>query len=177
MTGCRRGLPPPKKSAKTPPGAGPGGNWLAPAGRRRFMARMQLADARVLVAQALARMAAAYGEPVFTEWVLVSLRPSGGAIMAYDGPRPEKYKQHFQRDLQSMVAELAGHKLGVGDFLFASDAAGSHYDGCLRLGEGSYLFCNHLTRTMTEIRANPAWLAAQRPWAELAARFAADPLV
>ena len=58
----------------------------------------------------------------------------------------------------------------------ASDAAGTHYDGCLRLGEASYLFCNHLTRTMTEIRANPAWLTAQRPWAELAARFASDPL-
>ncbi len=140
------------------------------------MTAMQLADARNVVAQALARMNAAYGEPVFTEWVLVSLRPGGGAIMAYEGPRPAKYKEHFNRDLQSMVAELAGAKLGVGDFAFASDAAGTHYDGCLRLGEASYLFCNHLTRTMTEIRANPAWLTAQRPWAELAARFASDPL-
>jgi hypothetical protein len=137
---------------------------------------MNLADARPLIAQAFARMAAAYGQPVFNEWVLVSMRADRGAIMAYDGPRAEKYKQQFTLDLSSMLKELAGQKLGVGDFAFASDAAGTHYDACLRLGESSYLFANHITRTMTEIRDNPLWLNAQKAWVELSQKFAGDPL-
>lgn len=138
---------------------------------------MNLADARTLVASTFARMEAAYGEAVFNEWVLVSMRAGGGAILAYGGPRADKYKLHFTRDLTSMTAELADQKLGVGDFAFANDASGTHYDGCLRLGESSYLFANHLTRTMTDVRANPLWLNAQKAWVEMSQRFAADPLV
>lgn len=137
---------------------------------------MHLTDARSTISHAFARMAVAYGEPVFNEWVLVSLRAGGGAILAYDGPRAEKYKQQFTLDLGSMLRELAEHKLGVGDFAFATDAAGTHYDGCLRLGENSYLFANHVTKTMQEIRSSPLWLQAQKPWVELSERFAADPL-
>ncbi len=137
---------------------------------------MTLADARTVIAAAFARMNTAYGEPVFNEWVLVSMRADGGAILAYDGPRAEKYKQQFTRDLGSMLRELATHKLGVGDFAFASDAAGEHYDACLRLGDSSYLFANHVTRTMNEIRASAHWVNAQRAWVELSQKFAADPL-
>lgn len=137
---------------------------------------MNLVDARTLLVAALARMNAAYGETVFNEWVLVSLRADRNAILAYEGPRPEKYKQHFTLDLASMLKELAGQKLGVGDFAFAADAVGTHYDACIRLGEASYLFCNHTTRTMAQIRLSPHWLTAQKHWAELAARFATDPL-
>jgi len=138
---------------------------------------MNLVDTRTAVTAALARMNATYGETVFNEWVLVSLRADRNAILAYEGPRPEKYKQHFTLDLASMLKELAGQKLAVGDFAFASDAAGTHYDGCLRLGESSYLFCNHTTRTMTQIRQSPLWLAAQKHWVELSQKFAADALV
>ena len=137
---------------------------------------MNLADARPVIVSAFSRMNAAYGEPVFNEWVLVSIRSDRGAIMAYDGPRAEKYKQQFTLDLSSMLKELAGQKLGVGDFAFASDAVGTHYDACLRLGETSYLFANHITRTMAEIRQSPLWLAAQKPWVELSQKFGADPL-
>lgn len=137
---------------------------------------MHLDDARTVLTAAFGRMNAAYGATVFNEWVIVSLRADRNAILAYDGPRAEKYRQHFTLDLQSMLHELAGQKLGVGDFAFASDAPGTHYDACLRLGETSYLFCNHTTRTMNEIRQNPLWLAAQKTWAELSQKFAADPL-
>jgi hypothetical protein len=137
---------------------------------------MNLADARTTIATALARMNTAYGQVVFTEWVLVSIRADRGAILAYEGPRPEKYKQQFTLDLGTMLRELAGQKLGVGDFAFASDAAGTHYDACMRLGESSYLFANHIMRTMTEIRDHPLWLNAQKPWVELSQKFAADPL-
>ena len=138
---------------------------------------MNLADARTTVTAALGRMNAAYGQPVFNEWVLVSIRADRGAILSYEGPRQEKYKQQFTLDLQTMLKELAGQKLGVGDFAFASDATGTHYDGCLRLGDSSYLFCNHLTRTMREIRESPLWIEAQKPWVELSQKFQSDPLV
>jgi hypothetical protein len=137
---------------------------------------MNLAEARDTVAAALTKMNQAYGQPVFNEWVLVSLRADRGAILAYEGPRAESYKQQFTTDVASMLKELAGHKLGVGDFAFATAAHGTHYDACLRLGDSSYLFCNHTTRTMTEIRATTTWLAAQRLWVELSQKFAADPL-
>lgn len=135
---------------------------------------MNLADARVTVASALTRMNLAYGQPVFNEWVLVSLRADRGAILAYEGPRAESYKQQFTFDMASMLHELATQKLSVGDFAFAATAHGTHYDACMRLGESSYLFCNHTTRTMTEIRQSTTWLAAQKIWAELSQKFAAD---
>jgi hypothetical protein len=140
------------------------------------MVAMNLADARSATTAAFARMNVAYGEPVFNEWVLVSLRAEGSAILAYDGPRPEKFKQQFTLDLASLLKEIATQKLGVGDFAFASDAAGTHYDACMRVGVSTYLFANHLTRTMTGIRANPMWLHAQKAWAELSQKFLAEPL-
>jgi hypothetical protein len=151
-------------------------NWLARAVRVSLYRLMNLVDARAAVSAALSRMHAVYGETVFNEWVLVSLRADRNAILAYDGPRPEKYKQHFTLDLASMLKELAGQKLGVGDFAFAADATGTHYDACMRLGESSYLFCNHTTRTMAQIRLSPLWLSAQKHWVELSQKFATDPL-
>lgn len=137
---------------------------------------MNLSDARTTVLNALGRMNSVYGQVLFNEWVLVSLRAQRGAILAYEGPRGERYKQQFTVDVASLLKELADQKLGVGDFAFASEAHGTHYDGCMRLGESSYLFCNHTARSMTEIRQNPAWLAAQKPWMELSQKFVADPL-
>lgn len=139
-------------------------------------ARMNLADARTAVITALGRMNAAYGQPVFNEWVLVSLRADRGAILGYEGPRAESYRQKFTSDIASMLQELAGQKLSVGDFAFAVSAHGTHYDACLRLGESSYLFCNHTTRSMAEIRQSTVWLAAQKVWVGLSQQFAADPL-
>lgn len=137
---------------------------------------MNLNDARTLVATTLARMNTAFGQTVFDEWVLVSLRADRGAILAYEGPRAETYKRQFTFDLASMLREIANQKLSVGDFAFAATAHGTHYDGCMRLGDSSYLFCNHTQRTMTDIRQSATWLAAQKAWAEMGGKFAADPL-
>ncbi len=138
---------------------------------------MNLADAHTHILTAFDRMNAAYGEPVFDEWVLASMRAEGGSILSYTGPRAENYKQSFRRDVQTMLTELAGQKLAVGDFIFADSAHGTHYDGCLRLGPSAYLFCNHTKRTMTEIRQHPLWREAQQSWAQLGHKFMADPLI
>lgn len=137
---------------------------------------MNVADAHAVILQHLGRVNSLYGQPVFNEWVLVAMRNPGGAILAYEGPRAESYKRQFPTDIASMQRELADEKLAVGDFLFAREAHGTHYDACIRLGETSYLFCNHTQRTMTDIRLSPHWLAAQKAWVELCQRFAADPL-
>ena len=149
--------------------------WHA-SGRVLKSAAMNLADARTAVANAVNRMQSAYGRAVFDEWVLVSLRADRGAILAYDGPRPDTYKQQFTLDLSALLHEIATQRLSVGDFAFATSAESTRYDACLRAGESSYLFCNHTQKTMTEIRQSPTWLAAQKVWVELAAKFGADPL-
>lgn len=137
---------------------------------------MILADARTAIQNALARMQAAYAQPVFDEWVLVSLQPEHSAILAYSGPRAESYKRQFTLDLASMLTELAGQKLSVGDFAFAAQAPGTHYDACLRTGEFSYLFCNHTSKTMADIRQSPRWRETQVRFVELCDKFRADAL-
>jgi hypothetical protein len=59
-------------------------NWLARGAVLPFIGDMNLVDARALVSAALGRMNAAYGETVFNEWVLVSLRADRNAILAYE---------------------------------------------------------------------------------------------
>lgn len=137
---------------------------------------MNLADARSAVILALGRMNAAYRKPVFDEWVLVKLAREQGAVLAYDGPRIDSYQTLFKRDIVPLRAELDQRKLAVGDFEFVQTAHGTHFDACLRLGNAAYLFCNNTALSMVEIRQDPLWLEAQKPFVELAAKFRADPL-
>lgn len=137
---------------------------------------MNLADARTAVIQAIDRMNAAYQQPLFNEWVMVSLAEKEGAILAYEGPRAESYKSRFKTDIAPLQVELMGRKMAVGDFEFAPNAHGAHFDACIRLGPAAYLFCNHTLKSMTEIRQDPFWLSAQKPFADLGSKFSADPL-
>jgi hypothetical protein len=140
---------------------------------------MNLPDAHVAVLQALAKMKALYGQPVFNEWVLVKLaREAGsGAVLAYDGPRADLYQANFKKDIAPLQAEMESRKLSTGDFEFVNEAHGTYFDACLRLGPAAYLFCNHTTRSMKDIRRDPKWLEAQGAFVELSAKFRADPLV
>ena len=137
---------------------------------------MTLADARTAILSALGRMNAAYHQTVFDEWVLVSLQPERGLILGYEGPRADSYKKTFATDVQPLRVELERQKLVVGDFAFAPAAAGPRHDAFMRIGDAGYLFCNNTTTTMAEIRKNPLWLTAQKPFVELSEKFRADPL-
>lgn len=137
---------------------------------------MNLADARASIVLALGRMNTVYQQPLFDEWVLVKLAREQGGILAYEGPRAESYQRRFKTDVAPLQVELEGRKMAVGDFEFAPHAHGAHYDACIRLGPAAYLFCNHTTKTMTEIRADANWLAAQKPFLDLANQFREDPL-
>lgn len=137
---------------------------------------MNLADARSVIILSLAEMEALYQKPLFNEWVLVKLARTEGAILAYEGPRADTYQRRFKTDIAPLQVEIVGRKMAVGDFEFAPNADGMHYDACLRLGTAAYLFCNHTTKSMTEIRQDPAWLAAQKAFLDLASKFQTDPL-
>ena len=53
---------------------------------------------------------------------------------------------------------------------------GTGFESFMVLGSELYLICNHTARTMTEIAAEPKWLNAQIPFAELGSKFQIDPL-
>jgi hypothetical protein len=137
---------------------------------------MNLEDARSAVTLALGRMNTLYQKPVFDEWMLVKLATSQGAVLAYQGPRAESYQRKFKEDVTPLRTELEQRQLAVGDFAFVQNAAGTSFDGCMRLGPASYLFCNNTAKTMEEVRKSPLWLNAQKPFADLGEKFRADPL-
>lgn len=137
---------------------------------------MNLADARTTVILAFGRMDSLFRKPLFDEWVLVKLGSEAGAVLAYHGPRAESYQRRFKTDIAPLQTEIQGRKMAVGDFEFAPNAHGAYFDACIRLGTGAYLFCNNTSLSMDDIRQDPQWLAAQRPFVELAAAFRADPL-
>jgi len=137
---------------------------------------MNLDDARSAIIHTLGRMNALYRQPVFDEWVLVKLASEQGAILAYHGPRAEKYQRKFKEDIGPLRTELDQRQMTVGDFAFVQDATGTRFDACMRLGPASYLFCNHTGKSMADIRQDPLWLEAQKPFAGLGTKLRSDPL-
>ncbi len=137
---------------------------------------MNLSDARSAVILAIGRMNTLYQKPLFDEWVLVKLAKEQGAILAYVGPRADSYQKRFKADVAPLLAEMEQRHMTVGDFEFVQTGDGTHFDACIRLGLGSYLFCNNISKSMTDIRQDPLWLAAQKPFADLATKFRTDPL-
>jgi hypothetical protein len=138
---------------------------------------MNLADARSIIITALGRMNALYQKPVFDEWVLVKMAGEQGAILSYQGPRSGSYQRKFKEDVGPLRAELDQRHMAVGDFAFVHDGVGTRFDACVRLGQASYLFCNNVAKSMTEIRQDPLWLEAQKPFVDLSVKFRSDPLV
>jgi hypothetical protein len=137
---------------------------------------MELAAARSLVTSALARLNAAYGQTVFDEWAVLGLGGQKG-VLAYTGPRPDRFRRELPDDAAPLRAEAAGQPSGVGDIVFALEAGGTRYDAFVRIGEASYLVFNHTAKTMAEIRTHPGWIKAQPILFELGEKFRADPLV
>ncbi|MSU25312.1 MAG: hypothetical protein EXS32_16020 [Opitutus sp.] len=136
---------------------------------------MEFEAARTHIQSAFARMSAAYGQLVFDEWAVLGLGGQQG-VLAYTGPRPDRFRREMPNDAVPLRAEAAAQPSGVGDIVFALEAGGTRYDVFVRLGEATYLVCNHTAKTMAEIRANPGWLQAQGVLFELGEKFRADPL-
>jgi hypothetical protein len=138
---------------------------------------MNLDQALAQVRSCAARMDAVYKQPVFDEWVIVSLLIGQEQVLAYLGPRTDQFLQHFAIDFAKLRDEILTDRHGVGDFEFARDADGTHYDAFLVLSDGLFLICNNTTLTMNVITRDKRWLQAQVPFVEMSDLFRADPLV
>jgi len=137
---------------------------------------MNLADAKSTVVTALGLMNFAYNKVLFDEWVLVKVSKEDGAILSYEGPRQEGYQKRFKTDVAPLRVEMDSRKMAVGDFEFTAHGPGTYFDAGIRLGPAAYLFCNNTAKSMAELRQDPLWLAAQKPFVDLANKFRADPL-
>ena len=119
------------------------------------------------------QMDAEYGQPVFDEWVVVSLRRPQARVLAYSGPRGQEFRQNFSRDLGALRSALLNGRHQVGDFEFARHATGTCFEGFMALGDETYLICNNTNSSMDEITKNPRWLSAQVPFADLSEKICA----
>ena len=137
---------------------------------------MDLESARRIIKAAVERMRAAYLQPVFDEWAILSVPTKSGGIIAYDGPRPDVFRRNLSSDAEPLRAITAGKKFTEGDLEFVPDAADTRYDAFMKIGPTSFLVLNHTVKTMTEIRSDTKWLAAQVALVELSDKFRADPL-
>jgi hypothetical protein len=137
---------------------------------------MNLSDASSAIILAIGRMNALYNKPVFDEWVLAKLASEQGAILFYQGPRAETYQRKFKEDIVPLRAEMEERHMAVGDFAFVPNAASTRFDACIRLGSASYLFCNNIEKSMADIRQDPLWLEAQKPFVTLGEKFRNNPL-
>lgn len=130
-----------------------------------------------LVRDCASQMNERYGQTVFDEWAIVSLRHHLARVIAYIGPRNDDFLRTFVNDLAPLRAGLLDMKYGPGDFEFARHGVGTAFESFMVLGEGLYLVCNNTTSSMNEIAKNPRWLNAQVPFAELSDKVRSSPLV
>ena len=137
---------------------------------------MDLSTARQHIEACLVRMQAAYGQPLFDEWAILSSSAQPG-ILAYSGPRAHRFGRDVADDAEPLIGIVAGREFHPGDFDFATDAAGTLFDACLMLGPSTYLVCNHTSRALAELRRDPKWLKAQPIFFSLSEKFRADPLL
>ncbi|MFN7138037.1 MAG: hypothetical protein ACK4UN_01730 [Limisphaerales bacterium] len=123
------------------------------------------------------KMNSRYGKVVFDEWVILSFSGDKETILAYSGPRREHFKQNFDIDSKVLRNELRRNKYHIGDFEFAREGTGTHFDTFIMLGKDLFLICNSTNLSMSEIARNPNWIMAQVPFVELTDLVRADPLV
>jgi hypothetical protein len=142
-----------------------------------FSGPMDLETARRHIQTTVDRMRAAYLQPVFDEWAILAIPAKTGGVIAYHGPRPDGFRRNLATDAEPLRARAAGKQFTEGDIEFVPDAADTRYDAFMKIGASSYLVLNHTVKTMTEIRADSKWLAAQAFLFELSEKFRADPVV
>ena len=121
-------------------------------------------------------MNACYGRMVFDEWAIVSLQRGRERIVSYDGPRREHFQKNFAQDLGGLRAEVLTVKHAPGHFDFSRHETGTGFEAFVCIGEELSLICNHTQASMQDIAKDTRWLEAQKSFAEMTERFAAEPL-
>jgi len=123
------------------------------------------------------RMDVLYQKPVFDEWVILSLKTGGANVAFYSGMRPEEFVNELHADSAMLYAAMDGRHYEIGDFEFVQEAKGTRFDACIRVGAETYVICNNTCGTISDLRADPRWREAQKPFVELTEKFRSDPLV
>lgn len=118
-----------------------------------------------------------YQKPVFDEWVILSLKRGAAEIVFYSGTRPEAFLKELHADSALLYAAMDGRHYEIGDFEFVQEAKGTRFDACIRAGEEAYIVCNNTSGTIVDLRADPRWREAQKPFVALTEVFRSDPLV
>jgi hypothetical protein len=137
---------------------------------------MTLEETIVQVKTCARKMDARYGRTVFDEWAVISLQENKARVLAYLGPRNDDFLANFAKDLGTLRAGLLNASYGVGDFEFARHGTGTGFESFMVLGRAIYLICNNTRESMDTIAKDPAWLAAQVPFAALSEKIRANPL-
>jgi hypothetical protein len=138
---------------------------------------MTLDAAISLIKLTAERMDELYHKPVFDEWAIVTRSGEKTLLLHYSGPRKEQFQKKFFEDTKELRQQYRQGNYNIGDFEFARQARGTKAEAFIRIGETVFLVCNHTTRTMDDIAADPLWLGAQAPFAELCDKFRVDPVV
>ncbi len=138
---------------------------------------MTVKDAIALIRSASTRMDELYGKPVFDEWAIVVRSGERTILVHYAGPRMEQFQKKYFDDTRELRQQYRQQHYNIGDFEFARQAEGTKVEAFIRIGDTIFLVCNNTSRTMDDITAEPRWLAAQEPFAELCDKFRADPVV
>lgn len=133
--------------------------------------RMTLEETHTQIIHTLERMREFYKAPVFNEWAIVSAENGKGNVLAYEGPRAADFKTRFPLDMVLLNEELKLRPYEVGDFAFAIEGEGTRFDAFVVVAPNTYLILNNTEAAMSDIRANPLWLKAQVPFANLCMRF------
>jgi hypothetical protein len=138
---------------------------------------MTLGEAISLIKLTAERMDELYHKPVFDEWAIVTRSGEKTLLLHYAGPRKEQFQKKFFEDTKELRQQYRQGNYHIGDFEFARQGYGTKAEAFIRIGETVFLVCNHTTRTMEDIAADPLWLGAQAPFAELCDKFRVDPVV
>jgi hypothetical protein len=137
---------------------------------------MNLETAAAHLTQCRERMDTLYQKPVFDEWALIAFTNGAVEVLWYHGPRAEEFAKKLHADVAPLYTAMEGRHYDIGDFEFVQDAKGSRFDACIRAGTTSYVLCNNTYGTMAEIRADPRWREAQKPFVQLTEEFRMDAL-
>ena len=126
---------------------------------------------------AFVRMDAFYGRTVFDEWAVLALEGAKVAVLAYEGPRADRFATALHKDLVQLRTDTEGERREPGAFAFSRGADGTAIDAYIVVGAGVYLVCNNTQESIAEIARDPRWRQAQVPFADLAEVFRHHPLV
>lgn len=138
---------------------------------------MQLSAALSLIEKAFTKMDAAFGDTVFNEWAIVSLKGNRPALVHYQGDRKTAFLNDFSEDTRQLRQEWQDADVSApGDFLFTREAEGHAVDAVICLADDLFLFCNHTLKTMEAITRDPGWLGAQSIFVSLTQKVAWDPV-